>query len=214
MRAGLAIGVLAALAVASFASASSLLVSSGRVATDAVGTCTAAAAADAYVDQSFLSAGSSFGTGQSLSVRSQSLGNRRAFVRFDLSPCSISASATVTDAELRLVVTSAPGSSRTHAAHRVTAAWGESTTWNTQPAVAATASASSATGTSAGATVAWTSGTLLAEVRGWVDGTLTNHGWRISDGTESAAVPVTVEYGAREHTTATTRPVLFIVYEP
>jgi hypothetical protein len=213
VKAVLAIGVLAALAVAS-ASASSLLVSSGRLATDEVGTCTAATASDAYVNQSAVSAGSSFGTEQTLSVRSQTLGNRRAFVRFDLAPCSIPASANVTDAELRLVVTAAPGSTRTHAAHRVTAAWDETTTWNSQPAVATSASASAATGTSAGATVAWTSATLLADVRGWVDGTFANHGWRISDATESALLAAAVEYGARENTTAGSRPHLFVVYEP
>jgi len=206
------LAVVAALGLVSLASASSLLVSSGRLTADEVGTCTAAAAADAYVDQSVLSAGSSFGTQPTLSVRSQAVANRRAFARFDLSPCSIPTSATVTVAELRLVVTSAPGSSRTHAAHRIAAAWTETTTWNSQPAVAATASASAATGT-AGATVEWTSAALLADVRGWVDGTLANNGWRISDTAESALVGVTAAYAAREHTTAGSRPVLFVTYE-
>jgi hypothetical protein len=214
VRAAVGLGALAAAALVSVASASSLAASSGRLAVDRVGTCTALAAADAYVDQSLLSAGSSFGTEQTLSVRSQSLANRRAFVRFDLSPCSIPPSANVTDAELRLIVTSAPGSNRTHAAHRVTVAWTETTTWDSQPAVAAAASASAATATSAGATVAWASATLLADVRGWVDGTLANHGWRISDGTEDALVAAEVGYGAREHSTATSRPHLFVVYEP
>lgn len=214
MKRSLAVLAAAALGLVALASASTLGVSSARLATGRIGTCTVTAAADAYVDQTVVSANSSFGSGQTLSVRSQSLANRRTFVRFDLSPCSIPVSATVTAAELRLVVTSAPGSSRTHAAHRVTAAWDETTTWNSQAGVAAAASASAATGTSVGATVTWQSATLLDDVRGWVDGTLTNHGWRLSDTAESAFVPVTVAYGAREHATATNRPLLLVTYEP
>jgi len=214
VKAALGIAALGAAALVSLAAASSLVVSSGRLATDTVGTCTASAAADAYVDSLLAAAGSSFGGETTLSVRSQAPGNRRAFVRFDLAPCAIPAGANITAAELRLVVTSAPGSSRTHAAHRVTATWGETTTWNSQPAVSAAASASAATGTANGATVMWTSAGLLADVMGWVDGSLANNGWRISDTAESALVGVTAAYGAREHGTAGSRPALFVTYEP
>ena len=214
MNARLAGGaVIAALALVSLGSASSLTVSSAGLATDEVGTCTAAAAADTYVDQSALQAGSSFGTEQTLSVRSQTLANRRAFVRFDFSSCGIPGAANVTGAELRLMLTTAPGSSSTHLLHRVTGAWTEASTWNTQPDVAASATASADTGTTAGATMTWTSPTLVADVQEWVDGTTTSDGWRISDSAESAFVAATAAYGAREHATATSRPVLFVTYE-
>jgi len=204
----------AAVVVVSVASASGLAVSSGRLTTDEIGTCTAAAADDTYVDQSLLAEEASFGADQTMSVRSQALANRRAFVRFDLSPCGIPAVTSVTGAELRLVLTTAPGSSRTHALHRVTSAWAETSTWNSQPAVSASASASTETGTTAGATVAWSSPTLVADVQSWVDGTSANHGWGISDATESALAAATAAYGAREHATAESRPQLFVTYEP
>ncbi len=205
---------IATLALVSFASASSLTVSSGRLATDEIGVCTAAASGDTYVQQSLLSAGSSFGAEETLSVRSETLANRRAFVRFDLSPCSIPPAATVMGAELRLVVTAAPVSSRTHVVHRVAETWDEATTWNTQPEIAATVSASAATGTTAGATVTWTSPTLLGDVQGWVDGTIANDGWRIADASENAVVAAEVGYGASGHATATSRPEIFVTYEP
>lgn len=215
MRRLLAVGIaLPALAVVAIASAASLSASSARLTTDEVGTCTAAPAADAYVDQLLPQAGSSFGTAQTLSVRSRAAANRRAFVRFDLSSCGITGSVNVTGAELRLVLTTAPGSSRTHALHAVTGGWTEASTWNDQPSVAATATASAATGTTAGATVTWTSSTLVADVQAWVDGTTTNNGWRISDSAEGAVVSVTAAYGAREHATATSRPLLVVTYEP
>jgi hypothetical protein len=203
---------LATVALVSVAAASSLTVSSGRLTTDTVGTCTATAAADTYVDQSVLAAGSSFGTQQTMAVRSQSLGNRRAFVRFDLAACAIPPTATVTAAELRLALTAAPGTSRTHVLHRATQAWTETTTWNSQAAVAGSATASAGTGTSAGAKVAWASAALTTEVQDWINGSV-HHGWRISDAAEGSLLAAAAAYASREHVSAE-RPELFVTYEP
>ena len=76
-------------------------------------TCTlSAATADRYVNQA--SPLSNFGTASTLQVRSGLGSNRRAFVRFDLAPCSVPGNALVTSASLRLYMNSAPSSTPKH----------------------------------------------------------------------------------------------------
>lgn len=208
MRLLVLLGV-AAIACASLASAASLSVSSAGVTTDEAGTCTVQSDRDTHVDQ--LLSTMSFGTAADQHVKSQLVANQHALVHFNLSACSIPASATVVSAAVRLVLTTAPGTSRTHDIRRVTGAWTESTTWNTKPAVVGTASASATTGTTAGATVAWN---VIDDARQWIAGTAANEGWQFSDRVESEAIPVDTVYAAREHVTATSRPQLFLVWEP
>jgi hypothetical protein len=110
--------------------------------------CTLTAVADAYTDRNVLNAGSNFGTGTTLSVRSDVLGDRRTFLRFDLSACANVALARVTSASVQLYLSTAPSASRTYDLQRVTATWTESgITWNSQPATAASATATVSTGT-------------------------------------------------------------------
>jgi hypothetical protein len=177
-------------------------------------TCTLGAVADTYSDALALNAGSNFGTAVDLHVRSDVLGNKRSFVRFDITSCAIPSGADVTAATLRIFMRTAPsgGASRTLAAHRVTASWGETTlTSNNPPAVAASATASTATGTVSGVTLPWT---VLTDVQAFVAGSTANQGWRLSDSVESAAVSTQTVLGSRESATAGERPQLVIGYYP
>lgn len=174
--------------------------------------CTLTASADAYVDSAVLSSGSNFGTATTLNVRSDVLGNRRTFARFDLSACPSFGNARVTDASLRLFLSTAPSASRTYNLHRVTAAWTETgVTSSNQPAAAAAATASVATGTVSAVTLSWP---VTAEVQSFVDGTATNFGWRIRDATEDSLTARSGTFSARENGTAAQRPSLVVTYYP
>lgn len=173
-------------------------------------TCTlTAATADSYVNQA--SAGSNFGTATTLDVRSSSLANRRTFVQFALGPCSIPANALITQASLRLFLYAAPTASRTYEARRVTATWTETgITWTNQPGVAASATATAATGTTSNVTLSWN---VTADVQAFVDGTA-NFGWRIADETENSSSARTGRFRSAEYGTAAQRPVLEVTYYP
>lgn len=181
--------------------------------TVAVSTCSlAASSADAYVDGAALQTNSNFGSSTDLSVRSSLLGNRRTFVRFDLSGCAIPSSSRVTGATFNLFLSQAPASSRTYEARRVTAAWVESTvTWANQPGVAGAATATTVTGTTSGVTLSWT---VTSDVQAFVAGSTTNHGWRVADGTEGAVAAVTSILRSREGGTPSERPTLVVTYYP
>lgn len=205
-----AVGFAAALAIASkdltvYTSASTVPVS----------TCTVSApAADTYADQALLNAGANFGAATTLHVRSESLGNnKRSFLRFDLSPCSIPATARVVTARTKLFLATAPSASRTYELHRVTESWGEATlTWNNQPTVATLATASVATGTAENVMLELD---VLADVRDFVAGTAANNGWRFADQLEGALLAAYEgRFSSREHGTASQRPSLVLTYYP
>jgi hypothetical protein len=150
------------------------------------------------------------GNATALSVRS-ALSDRRTFVKFDLSSCAIPSTARVTSATLKLFLSIAPPSSRTHQVWRVTSAWSEATLdWNPQPSLAGAATASTATGTTAGVTLSWT---VTNDVQTWAQGTA-NHGWRVNDQTEGSVTQQHAEYRSSEFATAAQRPKLDITYYP
>ncbi len=168
--------------------------------------CTLSPVADSDVDAAL-----NTGTATTLRVRSSALGNRRAFIRFDLADCGFEADDAIRAASLSLVLGTAPASSRAHEVRRVTAAWTETgVTSVNAPAVAATATATRDTGTTAGATLSWN---VLADVQAFHGGT-PNDGWRVSDATEGAATAVEAVYRSREFATAADRPKLTIDYYP
>ncbi|MCZ6789108.1 MAG: DNRLRE domain-containing protein, partial [Chloroflexi bacterium] len=137
----------------------------------------AAATADAYVDEK--RGTTNYGADTVLGVKSKSSQAQRSFVQFDVS--SIPGGSTISSATLTLCATSVPAATRTYEVYQVTAGWVEgSVTWNSQPAVAASATASASTPASAGC-MTWT---VTADVQAWVDGTA-NNGWRISDSVET-----------------------------
>jgi len=178
-----------------------------------ISTCTLTPAADTYADQA--SGGSNFGTATTLQVKSGTTvpnraANKRTFLRFNLASCTIPSSARVLSGRMRLFMSSAPGATRTYQAHRMTASWAEtSLTWNNQPGVAATPSATVLTGTTSNVTLEWD---VVADVRTFVAGTATNNGWRIADSVESNTGES--QFRSREHGTATQRPSLVVTYYP
>ena len=165
--------------------------------------------ADSDVDQG--SPTSNFGTSSDLYVRSKASGNRRAFVKFDLSSCGAPTTAVVTAATLSVYMTSAPSTSRTYDVRRVSATWTEAgITWNNQPAVGSVTS-STTTGTTSNV---WRTWSVAADAQAWLDGTATNYGLRISDATESAAASPEAKFAPKEWGTAGQRPQLTIQYYP
>lgn len=175
-----------------------------------VTTCTLTSAADTYADGAALRAGSNFGTGTQLHVRTDSLGNKRGFVRFDVSSC-IPGGARIKTAVLRLYLATAPGANRTYEARRVSASWGETTlTWNNQPGVASSATDSASTGTTNNVTLSWT---VAADLQAFADGTV-NNGWRIADAAEGALFSDEGRFSSREDGTTSQRPTLEITYYP
>jgi hypothetical protein len=173
-------------------------------------TCTLAPNADTYAD-----GGAPLtvqGTATTLHVRSQLALNKRTYVRFDVASCSIPAVARLKTGSFKLVLTTAPASSRTYDVHRVTAAWTEAAlTSSAQPATAGTATASATTGTATGVTLTTD---VMADVSAFVTGTATNQGWRVKDRTEDALSSVESQFGSRENATASQHPSLVVTYYP
>ncbi len=172
-------------------------------------TVTLTANADSWVDQDATS--DNHGTDTTLEVSSRdSSRNERTFVRFNLS--SIPGTATVQSASLNLFMYSAPSGSRTHDAHRVTASWTESgITWSNQPGAATLPSDSASTGTSDDVTISWD---VTSDAQGFVDGSLTNNGWRIKDLAESSSTERRAQFRSREYGTSSQRPQLVVTYTP
>jgi hypothetical protein len=175
-----------------------------------VTSCRLEAAADTYVDQ--LSLLSNFGGATTLLVRSSLLQNRRSFVRFDLSTCAIPPTARVMTAVLTLFLATAPSSSRTYVASRVTGAWTEAgLTWASQPAVAGSPTATRATGTTSGVALTWN---VAADVQAFAGGSQTNNGWRLTDSSEDAAAAQQGTLASKESAATAARPTLDITFYP
>jgi hypothetical protein len=172
-----------------------------------VQTCDAAPVADAGVDEAV--SGTGAGADPTVDVRSAGGADRRAYVRFDVAACAIPAAAEIRTATLRLAVVAPPAAGRTLEARRAVEAWTEGgVSWSAQPAVAAAAASTAATGTVA-APVDWD---VAGDVRAIVAGSVADEGWRIADVAEDDAVPATVALAAREHADPALRPTLTIRY--
>lgn len=191
---------------ASLGVSSSRLTSFSGASSAPTSTCTLGAAADSYVSNALLQGGTNFGGATQLHV-SGGATDKRSFLRFDLS--CIPSTAEIKSASLRLVLASAPSASRTYAAHRVSASWAEgSITFNNQPGVGAS-SGTVATGTTNGVTLQWT---VTSDVQAFVNGSASNHGWRISDTDESGLISSQEgRFGSREGSGS---PELVVVFYP
>ncbi len=140
-------------------------------------------------------------------VRSEPSKDKRSFVQFDLS--GIPASATVDTATLRLFMNDAPAAARIYEAQRASAAWAEGTlNWNTQPAVSGVA-VTAAIGT---INNTWNEWTITVDLQAFVDGSVSNNGWRFNDQTAGASPTQEGEHRTREHGTAAERPHLVVFY--
>ncbi len=129
-----------------------------------------------------------YGTNYGLEIQTKNADNYRAFVKFTTQNCnetgaSIPATSSIVSATLNLYMYDAPAASRTYSMYRVTGSvWGETTiTWNTQPAVEASATSSVTTGTTASVWKGWD---ITADIRSIRDGGV-NRGWMLRDATEN-----------------------------
>jgi hypothetical protein len=139
------------------------------------GTQTVTAVADTYVNEALLAQGTNYGTATSMNVRSETLANRRALVRFDLA--ALPAHCSVTGATLRLNASTA-ASGRTLAVVRAASAWSETgVSWSNSPGTTGTA-ATTASGSG------WREWTVTAHVQAMYSGS--NHGFVVRDASEGA----------------------------
>jgi large repetitive protein len=191
------------------------LTTSTILATVPISTCTLTSSADSYVAEDD---DSNFGSEATLHVQSYQTTiviltthrNRRSFVRFDLSSCSIPAAAAVQSATLSVFLWAAPNQNRTWNINRVTGAWTESgITWSNQPA--STSSTSVTTGTTSNVTL---QATVTSDVQSFVSGSQTNNGWRFSDSVENSSTQRNGQFRSREFGTASQRPTLVVNYYP
>ena len=175
-----------------------------------VSTCSLTSSADTYANGALLSTGTNFGGATTLQVRSDTLGNKRTFVAFDLASCAIPGLARVLTSSLSLYLATTPTSSRTYELHRVTAGWTQSgLTWSNQPATTGTATASFGTGSTGGVTLSMN---VLTDVSAFVAGGATNNGWRIKDQTEGDLLAAGEgRFSSRE---GSTPPALVVTYYP
>ena len=100
---------------------------------------------------------------------------RPADALLQFTPCA-PANAAIVGATLSLTVDTAPNKARVHDLYDITGLWTKNTTWSTQPAIAATSTAS-ATTAGAGGVTSWD---VTTDVQSFVDGA-TNDGWEIQD---------------------------------
>ena len=162
---------------------------------------------DSWVDQA--SSTTNFGSDITMFVQSRDASrNRRSFVSFDISAMT-QPGVTVSKAELRLCANGAQasGDSRNYDVHRVTAPWTEATvTWDNQPAVAASATATTKAPKDANKCIKWD---VKADIEAWANGT-PNHGWRITDDIEDSATAFTTAFRTSDDTAfdATEHPAL------
>jgi hypothetical protein len=184
---------------------------------------TSVVATDSFVQQA--SAGTNSGTATTMNVTSSNLGNRRVYLRFDLTKCApvIPATASVLDASLRLWVSAIPTACRTHDLFRVTATWTETgITWTNQPfgttvnnpaQSARTSSANVGTApctySAASQYVAWSVTTDLAA---FVNGSQTNFGWMIRDDVENSVTSRASTYTTKNSGTLANSPQLIVTY--
>src|SRR5262249_24798830 len=118
---------------------------------------------------------------------------------------------TITSATLKLYMTTAPTSSRTFEAHRITGTWSEGTvTWQGAPAYTNSATSSTTTGTTSGVWLSWD---ITADVQAWVNGTA-NYGTLVRDANENAnSGGISADFASRENATSADLPQLVITYQ-
>jgi hypothetical protein len=182
------------------------------------GTVIQPSSADAYIAQD--EADTNFGSETELTVRSRITGpnprNWRVLVRFNLS--SLPSNGRVDSAILELYVATAPASSRTYGAHRLTSNWTElEVTWNSN----ATGSSWNTVGgdfvdTAANLTDVpavediWVSWNITEVVRGWHNGTYPNYGVLIKDNAENSTTSYETIFASREDLTPELHPRLIV----
>jgi hypothetical protein len=144
---------------------------------------------------------SNYGGTATLDVKENGTKSSYGLVQF--SPCA-SANARVVSATLALLLSAAPGGTRTWGVFPIQGGWTEGgVTWSGAPAISGTASDAQTTGAT-GSTMQWG---VAADVQGFVNGGA-NYGWAIED------TGTTTDTGSLDSREGATQPVLTIVYYP
>ena len=139
-------------------------------------TCTInGASTDTFVDQANTSAANSGAS--TLDVIPDAGSQKWAFLKFDLSSCSLPSTAGADSATLRLYMTNAPQRNFTLSLNKATSSWTSSLTWTTAQSVTTTATTTTASGSSNGT---WISFTVTGDVDAFIKGGA-NNGWRITE---------------------------------
>lgn len=182
-----------------------------KASTIPVSTCTLGAVHDSFVAQEAPTTALQSVLPDILAVQSRSGSrNARTFVRFNIASC-IPSGAAVQTASLRLHLDSAPSASRTYQVNRVPATWAENTlTWNNQPGAGAVTDTAT-TGTTDNVILQWD---VLTDVQLFSSGSSTNHGWRVSDQSESSFTTRTGIFTSDEAGTSAPKPQLVVTYYP
>lgn len=162
---------------------------------------------DTYADEKLPT--NTFGSSTTLSVGPKSLQRTWAFVRFDLSSCSIPATGGADSATLNLRITTAPASTRTLDVTPVLSTWDGTLTWNGAQALTYGSNfATITTGTTSNVTK---SVTVTADIDALIKNGGASFGWRISE--TSSTANVTTIFGSAENATAANQPQLVVNYE-
>jgi len=226
----LALAAMAAAALVGTAGAATTPFSSRALAVSRTCTLTGTAssstvAVETWVDQNAPNTNS--GGTTTMFVQANGTKNRRTYLRFDLTRCvpAIPATATVTEAVLRLFMNQISTACTTEDVFRVTSSWGETTiTWNNQPFGTAINNPPTGqrTGSIAVGAAPCTNSTNNVYVTGWnvttdvaafVAGTATNYGWMIRDDNEGSANHNS-RYVTSEANQPTQGPQLIVTYDP
>ena len=164
---------------------------------------TSTTADDTYVQQA-LPTSTAGGTATTLTISPVAAAQDYAFIRFNLSGCSLPTTAGANTATLTVVVTTAGAD--TISVFPVTSSWSSSTlTWN---GVSGLTIGSTATGTFSASTTGSKSVTVTADVDAAIKaGTL--WGWEL----KATSGTATVAIGAAENGTAGNRPSMSLAYE-
>ena len=165
------------------------------------------------------------GAAVTMLVRSSGVSNQRSYIKFDLTKCTpaIPASATVSNATVRIWVTAIATNCRTQDIFPATAVWTEAAiTWNNQPfgtALNNPASGARTDGVNVGtapctysAASQYVSWNVTADVVKFVAGTMTNNGWMIRDDVEGSAAARTNTYGTSDVVSVPQAPQLVVNY--
>lgn len=166
------------------------------------------ATADTFVNQSSPSSG--YGSATTLDVLADATIQKWSFLRFDLSSCGIPSTGGADSATLRLYLTNAPARSFTLTLTRVVSTWTTSLTWNGAQSLtfAPSATATAASGTSAGT---WVTFTVTGDVDDFIQGLSTNNGWYVTaSGTTQNATKDLIQFSSS--TAASNKPQLVVNY--
>ncbi len=155
-------------------------------------TCTISPTNDSWIRSN--RADKNFGGQPKLDIRPENKSGtniRRSLIHFDLADNNcletelpLQSGSVVSNAELRLTIENGPSTQRQLAVTRILQSWSEDTvTWNNQPSKDVIPTAISTTGT--GTTISWD---VTDDVIKFINGSLTNYGWMLTDVDEDTGV--------------------------